>query len=67
MRWIVEEVGTMGAEGAGSKCSENKKLKKAWYLLRSKSWKEDAVIFKLEPCRLKKGSLRRVSHLHEII
>ncbi len=66
MGWEVKEAGTAGVERTGSKRLEDKRLKRAWYLLRSKSWKEDAVIFKLGPCWVKEGSLRRTSCLHEI-
>ena len=65
--WEVEESGKEGAEWSRFKRSEDKRLKRAWYLLRSKSWKEDAVIFKLESCQVKEGSLRRISLLHEVI
>ena len=62
----MEESGTKGAKWIGSKRLEDKRLKRAWYLLRSKSWKEDVVIFKLRPCQVKEGSLRRISLLYEI-
>ena len=64
--WEREEICNKDVKGVGSKWSKEKRLKIAWYLLRSKSWKEDVVIFKLGLYQVNKKSLRRTSLLHKI-
>ncbi len=67
MRWEEKEGGDINAEEARSGGLREKRLKSVWYLLRSKSWKEDKIIFKLEPCWLKDESLKRTSLLYEMV